>query len=147
MSDIDRRHFLKGVLSSLVQTAGTVIVASAAVSAARAQGNDAEGADPPPEDVQEAADRLAAANVAEAEAAAEPNEFRNGAFLNTPLGAFRNGAPGGFRNRPQGSFRNAPVGGFRNTPWGAFGNGGWSNGGWGGFRNGGWPNGAWMNWW
>src|SRR5262245_38664908 len=118
MSDIDRRHFLKGVLSSLVQTAGTVIVASAAVSAARAQGNDAEGADPPPEDVQEAADRLAATNLAEAEAAAEPNQFRNGAFLNTPLGAFRNAPPGGFRNSPIGVFRNAPVRRFRNAPWG-----------------------------
>jgi hypothetical protein len=146
MSDFDRRQFLKGILATLAQTTGTVVVAVAAVSTARAQENHAEGAETQPEDIQERADRLAATE--DVPAAAEPNEFLNGAFRNTPLGGFRNTPLGGFRNTPLGGFRNTPFSGFRNTPLGsAWGNGGWGNGGWGGFRNGGWPNGAWGNWW
>jgi hypothetical protein len=140
MSDFDRRQFLKGILGKLVQATGTVVVASAAASTARARGDQSEKAETPREDVQERADRLAAAaNFPAGEAEAVANAFLNGAFRNTPLG--------GFRNTPLGAFRNAPLGAFRNTPLGAFGNGGWPNGGWGGFRNGGWPNGAWRNWW
>jgi hypothetical protein len=139
MSDFDRRQFLKGILGKLVQAIGTVVVASATASLARAQGRQSEEANPPPEGVQERADRLAATGKFPAEEAeAGANEFLNGAFRNTPLG--------GFRNTPLGNFRNAPLGAFRNTPLGAFGNGGWPNGGWGGFRNGGWPNGGWLNW-
>jgi hypothetical protein len=140
MSDFDRRQFLKGVLGKLAQAAGTVVVASAA-----ARGK-AEGADTPPESVQERADRLAATSDFLAEEAGA-NEFLNGAFRNTPLGGFGNGPLGGFRNTPLGAFRNGGLGGFRNTPLGAFGNGGWPNGVWGGFRNGGWPNVGWRNWW
>jgi hypothetical protein len=146
MSDFDRRQFLKGVLGKLAQAAGTVVVASAAASTARAQGNQSEGAETPPKDVQERADRLAATTDFSA-AEAEANEFLNGAFRNTPLGGFANGPVGGFRNTPLGRFRNGPLGAFRNTPLGSFGNGGWPNGGWGGFHNGGWPNGGWHNWW
>jgi hypothetical protein len=146
MSDFDRRQFLKDILGKLVQTSGTVVVAVAAVSIARAQENDSEGAETKHEDIQERADRLAATE--DIPAAPEPNEFLNGAFRNTPLGGFRNTPLGGFRNTPLGGFRNTPFSGFRNTPLGsAWGNGGWGNGGWGGFRNGGWPNGAWRNWW
>lgn len=148
MSDFDRRQFLKGILGRLVQTAGTVVVASAAVSMARAQADQSEGAETPPEDVKERADRLAATgNLPAEDAEAGTSEFLNGAFRNHPLGAFRNAPLGAFRNTPLGAFRNHPVGGFRNTPLGAFANGGWPNGGWGGFRNGGWPNGGWRNWW
>ena len=145
MSNFDRRQFLKGILDKLVAVAGTVVVASAAASTAKAQGAQAEGAAPPPEDVQERADRLAATGNVPAEAGAY--EFLNGAFRNTPWGGFGNGPLGGFRNTPLGAFRNGVGGRFRNTPLGGFGNGGWPNGGWGGFGNGGWPNGGWHNWW
>jgi len=157
MSDFDRRQFLKGILGKLTQAAGTVVVASATASLARAQGPESEEADPPPEGVQERADRLAAtANFPAEGAGANTVAFLNGAFRNTPVGGFgnmpvvggfRNAPLGSFRNTPLGAFRNSPVGRFRNTPFGAFGNGGWPNGGWGGFGNGGWPNGAWRNWW
>jgi hypothetical protein len=143
MSDFDRRQFLKGILVKLAQAAGTVVVASAAVSTARAQGHKSEGAET--EDFQK---RLAATGKFPAEeTAADANEFLNGAFRNSPAGAFRNSPVGAFLNHPVGAFRNGPVGGFRNYPSGGFGNGGWPNGGWGGFRNGGWPNHAWRNWW
>src|SRR5262249_805173 len=135
-------------LQKLVQSAGTVVVASAAWSAAPAQANQEKPGQIPADDVKQRADRLAAAvgdNAAEeTEAAAE---FLNGAFPNTPVGAFRNHPRGAFRNHPLGSFRNGPVGGFRNQPFGVWGNGGWPNGAWGGFGNGGWPNGVWRNWW
>lgn len=149
MSDFDRRQFLKSLLGNLVQTAGTVVVASVAVSTVKGQGQPPEGAENSQENVQERADRLAASGNFSAEPAAPgANEFLNGAFRNTPLGGFRNTPVGGFRNRPLGAFRNTPLGGFRNTPLGSFGNGGWPNGGIGGFRNGGWPNGGWPNgWW
>jgi hypothetical protein len=152
MSDFDRRQFLKGLLGKLVQTAGTVVMASAAASVARAQGNASQEAAAPPEDVQGRADRLAASGKFPDEAEADASQlWRPGGFRNTPLGSFHNGPVGGFRNTPLGAFRNAPVGGFRNTPLGSFGNtgwpnGGWPNGGWGGFHNGGWPNVGWRNW-
>src|SRR5262249_14146591 len=139
MSNFDRRQFLKGLLGKLAQAAGTVVVASAAVAAAKAQAGQPEGAATPPKDIQERADQLAAS--CESPAAEAPlSEFLNGAFRNTPVGAFRNLPFGAFRNTPIGAFRNGPVGGFRNGPMGGFGNGGWPNGGWGGFHNGGWPN-------
>lgn len=148
MSDTNRRQFLKGILGKLAQAAGAVVVASAAASTARAQEHQSEGAEAPPEDVQERADRLAASgNFPAEDAEALANEFLNRGFRNTPLGGFRNTPLGSFRNSGLGGFRNSPVGRFRNTPLGAFGNGGWPNGGWGGFRNGGWPNGGWGNWW
>jgi hypothetical protein len=148
MSNFDRRQFLKSILGKLVQTAGTVVVASAA--AARTQGDESPETATPPEDVRGRADRLAAnGNVPDAADASQLP--RPGGFRNTPLGSFHNAPLGGFRNTPLGAFRNSPVGGFRNTPLGAFGNtgwpnGGWPNGGWGGFQNGGWPNVGWRNW-
>jgi hypothetical protein len=147
MSNFDRRQFLKGILGNLVQAAGTVVVASAAVSMAKAQENTRTSGDSASTDVQARADRLAANGNLPAEAESGAFEFLNGAFRNTPLGSFRNNPLGAFRNTPVGRFRNNPVGGFRNTPLGSFGNGGWPNGGWGGFRNGGWPNYGWVNWW
>jgi rSAM-associated Gly-rich repeat protein len=144
MSDLDRRQFFKSVFASLVQVAGTVVVASATASMARAQAGQSDGAEPP-EDIQERADRLASAEAEETEETSD--EFLNGAFRNTPLGGFGNAPIGGFRNTPLGAFRNSPFGHFRNTPLGPFANGGWRNSPWGGFRNGGWPNGAWRNWW
>jgi hypothetical protein len=149
MSDFDRRQFLKGILGKLVQAAGTVVVASAAVSTARARGDQSEGAETPPEGLQERANRLAATgNCTPEEVEGGVNAaFLNGGFRNTPWGRFRNTPLGGFRNTPLGNFRNTPLGAFRNTPLGsAWGNGGWPNGGWGGFNNGGWPNFGWGNW-
>jgi len=150
MSDLDRRQFMKGILAKLAQAAGTVVVASAVASTARAQGSQSET---PKEGVRERADRLTAGGEVPAGGAESGAvSFLNGAFRNTPLGGFRNTPLGGFRNTPLGNFRNSPLGTFRNTPLGSFGNsswpnGGWPNGGWGGFGNGGWPNGAWRNWW
>jgi hypothetical protein len=158
MSNLDRRQFLKSILGKLVQTAGTVVVASAAASLAKAQGNESEAATTPPEDVRERADRLAATgNVPDEADPAQlfrPGGFRNtplGSFINRPLGSFRNTPIGAFRNTPVDAFRNTPVDAFRNTPGGVFANGGWPNGGWpnggwGGFHNGGWPNFGWRNW-
>jgi len=146
MSNCSRRQFLAGLLGKLAQTAGSVVVASAAASIAHAEEHLSEQTERPPDDVQSRADRLAAASdcPAETEIAAE---FLNGAFRNTPFGGFRNTPFGGFRNTPIGGFRNNPLGAFRNTPLTTFGNGGWPNGGWGGFYNGGWPNFGWRNWW
>jgi hypothetical protein len=150
MSDFDRRRFLKGILGSLVQAAGAVVVASAAASKARAGGKELEGAEAPPKDLQERADRLATSGNCtpeEPEGGAQAVSFLNGGFRNTPWGRFRNTPLGGFRNTPLGNFRNTPLGAFRNTPLGSrWGNGGWPNGGWGGWHNGGWPNGVWRNW-
>jgi hypothetical protein len=153
MSDIDRRLFLKGILSNLALATGTVVLASVAASTAQAQDNSSASANPP-EDVQGRADRLAASTpIQNEETLGAANEFLNGGFRNTPVGSFRNGGLGGFRNTPVGRFRNTPIGGFRNTPLGTFGNAGWPNGGWlnggwpnGAFRNGGWPNFGWGNW-
>ena len=156
MSDFDRRQFLKGILNSLVQVAGTVVLASATASIAKAQAGQSAGAELP-EDLQGRADRLAAAaNVPAEETSATNCEFLNGAFLNTPLGSFANGSRpavqpvppiGVFRNLPVSTFRNTPLSTFRNSGFGPFANGGWPNVGWGGFHNGGWPNGVWRNWW
>jgi hypothetical protein len=146
MSDYTRRCFLKRLLATLVQTAGTVVVASAAVSTARAEENKSNLTEASKEDVQKRADRLAAATQAPAgHGDSRAVAFLNGGFQNTPWGGFRNTPIGAFRNTPVGAFRNTPVAGFRNTPFGAFGNGGWPNGGWGGFGNG-WPNVGWRNW-
>jgi hypothetical protein len=147
MSNSDRRQFLKSVLDKLVQAAGTVVVASAAASVARAQGRATDGSKVLPGDVKARADRLAATGTALPDAESATFEFLNGAFRNTPIGGFRNTPVGGFRNTPLGAFRNSPLGAFRNTPLSTFGNGGWPNGVMGGFRNGGWPNGGWRNWW
>src|SRR5262245_15848816 len=121
MSDFNRRQFLKGILGTLVQAAGAVVVATAAASEARAEADQSEGNDTPPEELQQRADRLAA--TSDVHAADAALEFLNGGFRNTPLGGFRNSPLGRFRNTPIGAFRNTPVNAFRNTPLGAFGNG------------------------
>jgi hypothetical protein len=143
MSNFDRRTFLKSALASLVQAAGTVVVASTAVATAQAQSQPTSG--PSPEDLQGRADRLAE-DACLSEEAVDPKAWLNGVWRNTPVGSWRNSPVGGFRNTPVGSFRNTPIGGFRNGPAGGFGNGGWPNFGWGGFGNGGWPNFGWRNW-
>jgi hypothetical protein len=123
MSDSDRRQFLKGVLGTLVQAAGTVVLASTAASPAAAK---PEGTATPPEDIQDRADRLASSGDSAAGKAAN-------AFLNyRPVPTF-----GGFLN---GGWPNGVGGLFRNAPWI---NGPWTNGPW---RNG-WPNFGWRNWW
>ncbi|HKI35118.1 MAG TPA: hypothetical protein VKA46_24895 [Gemmataceae bacterium] len=118
MNSLNRREALKVVLGGLLQTAGTVVLASA-VLPARAAG----GATSPPgeESVKDLEQR--ANQVAEAQAALPEGEGPQlAAFVN---GGFVNGGGGG--------------GGFRK---GAFANGGFNNGG---FRKAGWVNGGWRN--
>jgi rSAM-associated Gly-rich repeat protein len=116
MAHPDRRRFLKDLLGTLVQGAGTIVLASAAAAHALAQ--VASGQDT---DIQKRADELAGA-------AGANEEDLLVSFVNR---AFRNGYGGGFRN---GGFRNAGFGG-------GFRNGGFANGYGGGFRNG-----AFRNW-
>ncbi len=116
MADSCRRQFLKALLGTLAQGAGTVVLASAATAQARAHAKGGQDAD-----IQERAEELA-----EAVGANEEELLAN--FVNR---AFRNGYGGGFRN---GGFRNGGVGG-------GFRNGGFRNGYGGGFRNG-----AFRNW-
>jgi hypothetical protein len=118
MAHSNRRQFLKNLLGSLAQGAGTIVLASAAT--AQALGNVSNGNNT---DIQKRADELAgAAGAAEDDL---PIKFVNRAFRNRVGGGFRNG---GFANRGVG-------GGFRN--------GGFANGrvGGGAFRNG-----AFRNW-
>ncbi len=117
MTHSPRRQFLKDLLVTLAQGAGTVVLASAAT--ARALGNVTVGQNT---DIQKRAEDLSGAA-----GASEENLQIN--FVNR---AFRNvGGGGGFRN---GGFRNGGVGG-------GFRNGGFVNGTGGGFRNG-----AFRNW-
>jgi rSAM-associated Gly-rich repeat protein len=112
-----RRQFLKDLLGTLAQGAGTIVLASAATAQARGESSSGQR-----KDIQERAEGLAEATGADEEEV--PVNFVNRAF--------RNGFGGGFRN---GGFRNAGFGGgFRN---GGFGNG---------FGGGGFRNGAFRNW-
>lgn len=128
MSELNRRQYLKKLLGQLVQTAGTVVLASAAASAASAQAQPTQEPpkDKPPQDqggdIRDRADKLPRPPEGETEA----DQFQV-AFINT---YWRNyGWGNGWRN-----------GGWRNGGWGnGWGNGGWRNGGW---RNG-WGNGGW----
>jgi hypothetical protein len=119
MAQPHRRQFLKDLLGTLAQGAGTIVLASAAAAQARAQVTSNQNTD-----IQKRAEGLA-----DAAGATEEDVLVN--FVNR---AFRNGGGGGFRN---GAFRNGGGGG------GAFRNGGFANGGFGGgaFRNG-----AFRNW-
>ena len=116
MAHSPRRQFLKDLLGTLAQGAGTVVLASAATAHAQAHTTSDQNSD-----IQKRAEELA-----EAAGANEEDLLVN--FVNR---AFRNGIGGGFRN---GGFRNGGVGG-------GFANGGFRNGGGGGFRNG-----AFRNW-
>ena len=116
MAPSHRRQFLKALLGTLAQGAGTIVLASAATARALAHGTGGQNAD-----IQKRADDLA-------EAAGANEEELEINFVNR---AFRNGGGGGFRN---GGFRNGGVGG-------GFRNGGFRNGYGGGFRNG-----AFRNW-
>ena len=137
MSDSNRRQFLKRTLAALVQVAGSVTVASAAVGSTRTQDKKKpEEKEPPTEDLQQRADELAAthpAAEAEAETAAQFLNWRPGGGIGWRNGGWNNGV---WRN-----------GGWSNFPWN---NGIWRNGGWSSFpwMNGGWGNGGgWRNWW
>jgi rSAM-associated Gly-rich repeat protein len=117
MSHSHRRQFLKELLGTLAQGAGTIVLASAATSQAQAHVPGTQTTD-----IQKRAEELAQA-AGNSEEELQVN-FVNRAFRNVP-------GPGGFRN---GGFRNGGVGG-------GFRNGGFANGGGGGFRNG-----AFRNW-
>jgi hypothetical protein len=138
MGDQDRRHFLKGLLGRLVQSAGVVVLASAAASRVRGEQATNENS---PGDVRERADQLARDGRRPADAAggeAQPVNFLN-LSLGRPPGRPGAWVNGGWPNGGLGGWRNAGLGGFRNVGWP---NGGWPNVGW---VNGGWPNGGWRN--
>jgi hypothetical protein len=130
MSLLNRRQSFKLLLGGLLQTAGTVVLASSVLPARGAAGEDRNPTEDSGKDVQERADQIADANGPRPEG--EGEEFAS--FVN---GAFRNasGGGGGFRN---GGFANGGGGG------GSFKNGGFANGGGGagGFKNGTFGNGA-----
>jgi rSAM-associated Gly-rich repeat protein len=116
MAHSDRRQFLKDLLGTLAQGAGTIVLATAATAQALADVPGDENSD-----IQRRAEELAGAVGAD-------EQDLQVSFANR---AFRNGFGGGFRN---GGFRNGGVGG-------GFANGGFRNGYGGGFRNG-----AFRNW-
>jgi rSAM-associated Gly-rich repeat protein len=123
MSTVNRRECLKDLLSALVQTAGTVVVASAVLPARAAAAHSSNDSEAPATDLLQRADQLAQNQTSESQSAEEEvAKFVNGGFRNA---AFRNAGGGG------GEFRN-----------GGFANGG---GGGGAFRNGGFANGGWRN--
>ena len=113
MSTMNRREALRSLLTTALQTAGTVVLACSALPAvAEENEGPAEG------DLQKRADQLTCEQSAPAEG--EEVIYR---------GAFRRGGyAGGFR---RGGFANG-GGGFRR--------GGWGNGYGGGFRRGGFRN-------
>jgi hypothetical protein len=112
MSTVNRRDVLRSLLTGALQTAGTVVLACAALPAAVAQGHQGPQAEG---DLQERADRLASDDDAE----------RQGGSV----------AYGGFR---RGGFGNGGFGGGGGFRRGGFGNGGFGGGG--GFRRGGFRN-------
>jgi len=120
MSTMNRRQVLRSLLTGALQGAGTVFLACSVLPTVLAQASE----EPPAEDLQERADRLAS----EGDADPEDNTFvgfRRGGFAN-------GGGGGGFR---RGGFANG--GGYG----GGFRRGGFSNGGYGGgFRRGGFSN-------
>lgn len=130
-----RRQFLKDLLGTLAQGAGTVVLATATTAEALANVTSSQNAD-----IQKRAKELA--ETAGADKEDLQVNFFNRAFRN----AYGGGFGGGFRN---GGFVNGGFGGggFRNGGFanGAFGggfrNGGFANGFGGGFRNG-----AFRNW-
>ena len=143
MNDLNRRQFLKGTLAKLVHAAGSVTLASAAIT--RAQSTEVPPADDAGRDaadLQQRADELAAAigpgpHAAGGRAPVEPVQLRR----RSPVRDLRD------RRRRPGPWRNGlwGNGGWRNSPWL---NGGWPNIGWSNFPwgNGGWRNGGWRNW-
>jgi hypothetical protein len=109
MAHSNRRQFLKDLLGTLAQGAGTIVLATSATARALADSPGDENSD-----IQKRAEDLPG-GVNEQDLQVS--------FFNR---AFRNGIGGGFRN---GGFRNAGFGG-------GFRNGGFRNGYGGGFRNG-----------
>jgi hypothetical protein len=140
MSAISRRQLLHDLIGGLLGTAGTVVLASAALGM-----TEAEAAAPPTENIEERADRVAEELGAIPEGEGEFTSFVNGGFRNGGGGGFRKGGfanggggSGGFR---KGGFANGGggSGGFRNSAGFRNGSGG---GGSGGFKNGGFANGG-----
>jgi hypothetical protein len=129
MSLMNRRAAFKVLLGGLLQTAGSVVLASTVLPARAAEGGTSNAGGGSAKDLAQRADQVAGAQSSVlSEEDPFLNLFANRAFANRGYGggAFRNG---GFANRGYGG--------------GAFRNGGFANGGGGGgaFRNGGWRNG------
>jgi rSAM-associated Gly-rich repeat protein len=134
MSLLNRRQSLKVFLGGLLQTGGTVVVASYVLAASAAAGETRKSSETPgtdsPQELEQRANRIAEALPSSSEDETQElcsfvNGFRKAGFANGSGG-------GGFRN---GAFANGSGGGgFKN---GTFANGG----GGGGFKNGGFVNG------
>jgi hypothetical protein len=128
MGLLNRRAAFKDLLDGLLQTAGTVLLASAVLPARAAEGATGQDSEGSGKSLQQRADQVAAEQAPLNGDVPQPCAFVNGAFTNSTFhnGGFANG--GGFHN---GSFSN-----------GSFHNGGFTNGG---FRNGGFANAGWRN--
>jgi hypothetical protein len=124
MNALSRRQSFKVFLRGLLETAGSVVLASAVLPGKVAQAATAPEASAA--DLQQRANQLAGSRTQ------QPCAWVNGAFHNAfANGGFHNGTCGG----SGGTFHN---GGFANGTSG----GGFHNGG---FQNGGFANGAWHN--
>ncbi len=109
MSAMNRREALRSLLTGILQTGGTVVLACSVLPAVAAQENQA----PPAEGaLEERANRLASAEGATPEESAfTRGGFRRGGFANGGWGGGGGFRRGGFANGGGGGFRN---GGFRN---------------------------------
>jgi hypothetical protein len=126
MKLLNRRAAFRDLLDGLLQTAGTVLLASAVLPARAAAGESDPSGEDSAKSLQERADEAAAEQGPLSDEGTQPCAFVNGAFANSGFhnGGFTNG--GGFHN---GSFSNGSFhnGGFTN---GSFHNGGFANTGW-----------------
>jgi hypothetical protein len=144
MSHLSRRQLLAGLLGSLAQVAGTVVLAHAVLPETAAKGNEASTSASSGASVQERADQLVAGQEPPEE------EGQEGSFVATAFrrGGFARGGYGGGGGFRRGGFANggygggAVRGGFANGGYGGgFRRGGFANGGYGGgFANGGFRN-------
>jgi hypothetical protein len=129
MSQLSRRQFFKVSLEGLLETAGTVVLASV-VLPARGEASEIRNITDSGNDLEQRANQLAELQLPGPESR-EYCLFRNAAFRNAGgAGGFRNGgfANAGFRNAgfANGAYRSpgTPVPGYQN---GRFNNGGWRN--------------------
>ncbi len=116
MNPVNRREAFKLFLGGLLQTAGTVVLASAVLPTTPAKGAEVPSGEESAKDLKQRADHLAGGESPSPEG--EGTQFTS--FVN---GGFANGGGGGFKKA-------------------AFANGGFNNGG---FRKAGFVNGGWRN--
>jgi hypothetical protein len=127
VSNSNRRQFLKGALTALVQAAGTVTLASAAVAQSQEKEKRPNEGEAPAGDLQQRADELAeTAGPATVDARAAASR-RAGGWSNIPPWGNGGWGNGGWRNIPPWGNGGGTSGWSNIPPWG---NGGWGNGGW-----------------